>query len=240
MSNLRRLAFALLGVTIVIGLAPLLLGAEEIPTAQHHLLHALLLAGAAVAGIFLASARRSGTGAIGWLLVALISPMVVMLLMWPSKYAYFETHRFGHAAEHLGIIAFGFLTGFAGQRFAAGIGWAAAMSAVAMALLSVLGYGVAPATTAVAAVTPASGPVSAGAPDPARGATVFKQSCAACHGAQGEGGVGPSLKDEASRKSTAAAEAWIKHPAPPMPQLYPGTLSKRDVTDVAAYIETLR
>lgn len=243
--SLRRIGFALLSVTIVAGLAPLVLGAEEIPTAQHHLLHAILLAGAAVSGIFIAgAARRTGTGSIGWLLIALISPMLVMFLMWPSEYAYFETHSFGHAAEHLGVIGFGFLTGFAGQRYAAGIGWAAGMSAVAMAVLSVWGYGVAPAptiaVTPVTAVTPATASVANVAPDPAHGATIFKQNCAACHGAAGEGGVGPALKDEASRKSTAEAEAWIEHPAPPMPQLYPGTLSKRDVTDVATYIETLR
>ncbi|MDQ2992249.1 MAG: c-type cytochrome [Candidatus Eremiobacteraeota bacterium] len=243
--NLRRIGFALLAVTIIAGLAPLVLGTEEIPTAQHHLLHAILLAGAAVSGIFIAgAARRTGTGSIGWLLIALISPMLVMLLMWPSEYAYFETHSFGHAAEHLGVIGLGFLTGFAGQRYAAGIGWATGMSAVAMAVLSVWGYGIAPASTVaatpVAAVTSAPTSVGNAAPDPAHGATIFKQNCAACHGAAGEGGGGPSLKNEASRKSTDEAEKWIEHPAPPMPQLYPGTLSKRDVTDVAAYVETLR
>lgn len=242
MSNMRRIGFALIGVTIIIGLAPLVLGTEEIPTAKHHLLHAALLVGATVAGIWIAgNARRTGTGAISWLLVALISPMVVMLLMWPSEYAYFEAHRFGHTAEHLGVIAFGFLAGFAGQRYAAGIGWASGASAVAMAFMSAWGYGVSPTTTtALAAVIPTPTHVSNGTPDLAHGATIFKQNCAACHGAVGEGGVGPSLKNEGSRKSTAAAETWIEHPKPPMPQLYPSTLSKGDLVDVAAYIETLR
>ena len=84
--SLRWIGFALLSVTIVAGLAPLVLGTEEIPTAQHHLLHAILLVGAAVAGIFIAgAARRMRTGSIGWLPIALISPMVGMFLMWPSE-----------------------------------------------------------------------------------------------------------------------------------------------------------
>jgi mono/diheme cytochrome c family protein len=99
----------------------------------------------------------------------------------------------------------------------------------------------------------ASGPVSdsastgkkgessaAGAADPAHGKQIFSQNCASCHGATGtEGGVGPSLKDEKSRKNTAAAIAWIKDPKPPMPKLYPSPLSEKDVADVAAYVESL-
>lgn len=240
--NARRIGLVLLGVTIIFGLAPLVLGAEDLPTAEHHLFHAILLVGASVAGVLcVTSARRVGTGAVGWLLLALLSPVVVMLLMWPSEYTYFETHRFGHALEHMGIIAFGFAAGFAGQRFAAGIGWAASISVVAMALLSVWGYGVSPAATTVAAVaTTATAPVANGAPNLTHGASLFKQNCAACHGATGEGGVGPSLENESSRKSLTAAETWIEHPAPPMPTLYPSTLSAQDVVDVAGYVETLR
>jgi len=47
------------------------------------------------------------------------------------------------------------------------------------------------------------------------------------------------LHGEKARKNTAAAIAWIKNPQPPMPKLYPGTLSEKDVTDVAAYVESL-
>jgi mono/diheme cytochrome c family protein len=76
--------------------------------------------------------------------------------------------------------------------------------------------------------------------DVAHGKQIFSQNCATCHGATGtEGGVGPSLKDEKSRKDTAAAITWIKDPKPPMPKLYPSPLSEKDVADVAAYVETL-
>jgi mono/diheme cytochrome c family protein len=71
------------------------------------------------------------------------------------------------------------------------------------------------------------------------GQTVFAQNCAGCHGATGEGGVGPSLKNEKSRKNYAAAVTWIKEPPPPMPKLYPGTLGEKDVDNVAAYVESL-
>ncbi len=78
------------------------------------------------------------------------------------------------------------------------------------------------------------------ADDVAHGATVFRENCAACHGANGtEGGVGPSLRGERTRKNLARAVAWIENPEPPMPKLYPGTLGRKDVDDVAAYVETL-
>jgi mono/diheme cytochrome c family protein len=76
--------------------------------------------------------------------------------------------------------------------------------------------------------------------DAAHGKSIFAANCASCHGAVGtEGGVGPSLKNEKSRKDHPAAVAWIKNPQPPMPKLYPSPLSEKDVNDVAAYVETL-
>ncbi|GAC1299722.1 MAG: hypothetical protein NVSMB19_04640 [Vulcanimicrobiaceae bacterium] len=76
--------------------------------------------------------------------------------------------------------------------------------------------------------------------DPKHGMAIFGQNCSSCHGAAGAGGgIGPSLKGEKSRKDTAAAIAWIKNPAPPMPKLYPAPLNESDVADVAAYVESL-
>lgn len=73
-----------------------------------------------------------------------------------------------------------------------------------------------------------------------RGRTVFEQQCEACHGTEGAGGqIGPTLRDEKSRKNVAAAIAWIKNPEPPMPKLFPAELSEQDVVDVAAYVESL-
>ncbi|MBV8748119.1 MAG: cytochrome c, partial [Candidatus Eremiobacteraeota bacterium] len=43
------------------------------------------------------------------------------------------------------------------------------------------------------------------------GKTIFSANCASCHGATGtEGGVGPSLKNEKSRKNSPQTVAWIK------------------------------
>jgi mono/diheme cytochrome c family protein len=75
--------------------------------------------------------------------------------------------------------------------------------------------------------------------DAVHGRAVYTASCAACHGADAQGGFGPSLRGEKTRKDTAAAIAWIENPQPPMPKLYPSVLSEKDVDDVAAYVESL-
>ena len=78
------------------------------------------------------------------------------------------------------------------------------------------------------------------AADTSRGAVVFATNCAACHGASGQGGIGPALKGESARKDAGAVGAFVKNPAPGMPKLYPGLLSDGDVSAVAAYVEGLR
>jgi mono/diheme cytochrome c family protein len=102
---------------------------------------------------------------------------------------------------------------------------------------------IAPASSAPALATapsPSIAPVTAPAGgDAVHGHQIFSTYCAACHGASGQGGFGPSLHGEKSRKDTAAAIAWIKNPNPPMPKLYPSPLGAKDVEDVAAYIESL-
>jgi mono/diheme cytochrome c family protein len=97
-------------------------------------------------------------------------------------------------------------------------------------------------TTSAPAAAPSAttGAMSVTTGDADHGKSIFTANCASCHGATGtEGGVGPSLKNEKSRKDHAAAVAWIKNPQPPMPKLYPSPLSEKDVNDVAAYVETL-
>jgi mono/diheme cytochrome c family protein len=96
----------------------------------------------------------------------------------------------------------------------------------------------APATTGAMAAS--SGAPGGATGDAAHGKQIFAANCASCHGATGtEGGVGPSLKGEKSRKNYQQAIAWIKNPQPPMPKLYPSPLSEKDVDDVAAFVETL-
>jgi mono/diheme cytochrome c family protein len=84
----------------------------------------------------------------------------------------------------------------------------------------------------------AQGATSAGG-NAAHGKQLFAANCSACHGASGEGGVGPKLQGEKSRKNVAAIEKQIMNPAPPMPKLYPSPLSKSDVADLAAFVSTL-
>lgn len=130
-------------IAIVIALAPLYrTGDLTIP--QHHVFHAILLALTAFAGITYAGVSSSEEHKPGWLIVAMIAPVLAMAAMWPSEYSYFETHRFGHAGEHFGLSILGFLTGYGGQRYANGVGWATGLGLVVMALLAAWGYGVAP------------------------------------------------------------------------------------------------
>jgi ubiquinol-cytochrome c reductase cytochrome c subunit len=72
------------------------------------------------------------------------------------------------------------------------------------------------------------------------GRRLFTANCSSCHGATGtEGGYGPSLRNLRERMNYAAAVSWIEDPEPPMPKLYPRTLSDTQVRDLAAYVETL-
>ncbi len=120
--------------------------------------------------------------------------------------------------------------------------------AAALALLAIVATGCSSnkssqTSTAAGQTTALPRAVAAGntkAGDLDHGKQVFTQNCASCHGAAGQGGVGPSLKRESSRKNLAQAEAWIKNPQPPMPKLYPSPLSEKDVADVASFVETLK
>jgi ubiquinol-cytochrome c reductase cytochrome c subunit len=68
------------------------------------------------------------------------------------------------------------------------------------------------------------------------GRQVFNDYCIKCHGSAP---IGPPLGNVKAHMSLEATLAQIKNPAPPMPKLYPSTLSEQDVNDVAAYVQTL-
>ena len=72
------------------------------------------------------------------------------------------------------------------------------------------------------------------------GKAVFAQYCSACHGASGEGSVGPPLTSESLKKNLNEAIAFIKDPKPPMPKMFPAPLTEQDVADVAAFVEGLK
>jgi alcohol dehydrogenase (cytochrome c) len=73
--------------------------------------------------------------------------------------------------------------------------------------------------------------------DTLRGKVLYRQSCAACHGADGTALAGHSLKGINARLDRAQLVAWIKDPKPPMPKLYPSPFGPQDVEDIAAYAE---
>ena len=97
--------------------------------------------------------------------------------------------------------------------------------------------GTAPAATSAGSATTRSKLSGAAQGDAAHGKTIFAKQCIQCHGA--EGGVGPALKNEKSRKTYAQTVGWIKDPQTPMPKLYPDTIGEKDVADVAAYVQSL-
>jgi mono/diheme cytochrome c family protein len=79
---------------------------------------------------------------------------------------------------------------------------------------------------------PASASVTLG--DAYRGETVYATSCASCHGAAAEGGVGPAL--DGAPISLAAVKAQIDTGSGAMPG---GLVTGRQEEDVLAYLATL-
>ena len=69
------------------------------------------------------------------------------------------------------------------------------------------------------------------------GAAIYAKVCSACHGANAEGGVGPTLKGVSGRLGLAKTIEWIKNPSARMPKLYPGLLDDSEVAAVAAHIQ---
>ena len=73
-----------------------------------------------------------------------------------------------------------------------------------------------------------------------RGADLFAKNCQVCHNSSLDSArIGPSLANEGRKKTLAQIVRAIEEPDPPMPKLYPGTLSEQDVSDIAAYVKTL-
>ncbi len=80
-------------------------------------------------------------------------------------------------------------------------------------------------------------------PDPRRGASVYAEQCAGCHGDQGEGRAplfppvwGPnSFNDGAGMNGIDKMAAFVQHN---MPQNRPGILSAQDALDVSGYIHS--
>ncbi len=73
-----------------------------------------------------------------------------------------------------------------------------------------------------------------------RGAELFAKNCQVCHNSSLDSArIGPSLASEGRKRTLAQIVRAIEEPDPPMPKLYPGTLTDQDVSDIAAYVKTL-
>lgn len=86
--------------------------------------------------------------------------------------------------------------------------------------------GIAIASAAAAPVDPAI----------ARGRAVYGRNCAACHGAERQGGLGPALTREATKRTHAATAALIRNPPAGMPVLTPKPISEAQLADLVTYL----
>jgi len=80
------------------------------------------------------------------------------------------------------------------------------------------------------------------AADAETGRTIARQWCAGCHiveAAQAGGDSAPAFPSIANdpNRNPSALRAWLSDPHPPMPNLQ---LSRSEIDDVIAYLQTLR
>ncbi len=93
---------------------------------------------------------------------------------------------------------------------------------------------------------PSDAQVLAAKADPAAlkaGAEVFKANCLACHGALGEGGIGPNLTDAYwihGGKPSQIAQTIIKGVPDKGMVTWKGVLSSEQITQVSAHIASLK
>ncbi|WNC60805.1 cytochrome c [Thermosynechococcus sp. QS41] len=79
--------------------------------------------------------------------------------------------------------------------------------------------------------------VRAAVGDPNRGEQIFILNCAACHGIDGKGEVGPSLVQISHRRSQAKLiQQIISGDTPPMPKFQ---AQPQDMADLLSYLKTL-
>jgi ubiquinol-cytochrome c reductase cytochrome c subunit len=72
------------------------------------------------------------------------------------------------------------------------------------------------------------------------GQAVFTAHCAACHGAQGEGAIGPPPVGIGNGRGGDAIATFVRNPTGTMPKLFPAPLSEQDVLDVSKYVAAFR
>lgn len=68
-----------------------------------------------------------------------------------------------------------------------------------------------------------------------KGHDIFQINCAACHGSQGDGHVGPSLRNIPKRRSKSSLiHQVVSGETPPMPKFQP---SPQEMADLLSYLE---
>ncbi|MFC6591879.1 c-type cytochrome [Deinococcus lacus] len=109
-----------------------------------------------------------------------------------------------------------------------------------------------PATPAVAGSTMPAAPAVAGtsaegAGDAAAGKEVFVGTCGGCHGANGEGGIGPALNAAAGWDIAGFTQALREGKTPDgrelaamMPRFSPAQLDDAQVANIHAFVQTLK
>jgi mono/diheme cytochrome c family protein len=223
---LRKIVFAgaVLGAAI---LSCMPLVAQAGSAHEGPLVHAALILLGVAAG--LALGERADRGAAGWLWLAVLAPLGAIALLVPQFQTAADASPWLHTLQNLVMVALALVAAYAGQRYLHGVGWAVALVLETTAVLASLSFG--SAAMPNLAASPA---------EIARGEQLYGRNCASCHGAMGEGGLGPPLRNEASRRDFRQTQAWIEKPLAPMPALYPHPLGAEDVSDVAAFVMTLR
>ncbi|HEX7526295.1 MAG TPA: hypothetical protein VF327_08305, partial [Gaiellaceae bacterium] len=118
---------------------PQIVHASETSIRYHHLDHAGHFLLGVMLGLVLGSApavsRRLGERPTLGLAAVIAAPVVMMLLMVPRFYEPLERHPFEHGLFHLGMAAFGLITGLGATRLGLVAGRLAAFLSVGMALM---------------------------------------------------------------------------------------------------------
>jgi alcohol dehydrogenase (cytochrome c) len=82
-------------------------------------------------------------------------------------------------------------------------------------------------------------PAGSSTADAARGRQVYAQTCAGCHGADGDRIAGKNLRAAGNRMNAREIVSFILHPVAPMPKVFPAPRTaedERDLRDVAAFV----
>lgn len=141
-SHRAWIAAAVGALTLLYCAAPELRINEHLDVRVHHLVHALILLGGVATGLLAAAAGRRHDGEHPlWLIPAVLTPSLAMLLMWPSTYEYLEHHPLLHFVNHVVFASLGALTAYSGERYWRKIGWAAGMALVLTGFLAAGGFG---------------------------------------------------------------------------------------------------